>query len=232
MSGQGPGGSTAAGAWYFNDFEGPVGSEWSHTSRYIVPPVDRSILGHFWNQTVKLSLDGLPAHSAVTIGFDLYLVQTWDGWNDMFGPDIFGLRVVSGPELVHANFASWDGHRQSWPEPYPGGDYPARYGADEEYFVPERPNGSILMVYQAQDTDGDGHSMTFTVPHSADSIAIEFYGQGLQTSVKSWGFDEAWGIDNVAVSPVAIDYVPAPGAVILGGIGVTFVGWLRRRRTL
>jgi len=49
------------------------------------------------------------------------------------------------------------------------------------------------------------------------------------TGVKWTGFD-TYG--QVAIDWIQATPIPAPGAILLGGIGVAVVGWLRRRRTL
>lgn len=54
------------------------------------------------------------------------------------------------------------------------------------------------------------------------TVAFEVHSDGLSSN------DSYLGIDNVSV----LQAVPTPGTIMLAGIGVGLVGWLRRRKTL
>jgi hypothetical protein len=181
---------------YFEDFEATVGSEWSHRRTEITPVGNRSFLGQFNNDTASLTLNSLPAHQSVTVSFDLYVIETWDGNDDPDGgPDMWDLSVAGGPTLLHTTFLIWpwwgDTARQAYPGNYPGDAYPARTGAVEN------------------DTLGYGwvgdavYSLTFTFPHYGDSLRLDFSGQGLEGLP-----DEGWGLDNVRVALTPAGDVP------------------------
>lgn len=182
---------------YFNDFESSAGSEWS-LSRLSQTPSGRSFLGEFGNEITALNLIDLPRHAEVDISFDLYIIHTWDGnqieytWpteivQDVIGPDIWRLQA-DGNTLINTTFANWGeiGFRQAYPGGYPGGDYPARSGADENNTLGYEPEGIPMdSVYH----------LTFNIPHHVSTLALDFSALGLQELE-----DESWGLDNVQVT--------------------------------
>lgn len=228
-------GQARAEVVYMNDFERPLGTtfpEWTSTGRPAAvartPTGNRGFLGEFDNGTARLTLGGLPAHTEVTVSFDLFIIFSWDGNSMVFGPDIWELGVGGGPTLLRTTFSNTtdfiDLHDQAFPGAFPGGSNPRGTGAAEINTL------GYPIVTGNPGTFGDSvYRLSFTFPHSADSLVLNFTASNLQGVG-----DESWGLDNVVVSVAGTaSGVPEPGTLALLGIGASVTlghVWQRRRR--
>ncbi|MCX5634134.1 MAG: PEP-CTERM sorting domain-containing protein [Phycisphaerae bacterium] len=207
-------GTTNAGVIYSNDFESVVGSEWSNASTDITPADGRRFLGQFANDDfVTLSLDNLPSHEFITVSFDLFVIQSWDGTSPDWGPDIWQLSVNNGPVLMRTTFSNTgeDGHLQSYPGSYSGSEeYPAYTGASE------------INTLGYEFYGDSAYSLSFTFKHSDSSLALNFAGFGLQDIS-----DESWGMDNMTVA-VAEFNIPEPATI--GILSLSVLGLIRKRK--
>ena len=93
--------------------------------------------------------------------------------------------------------------------------------------------GSILI--EARDKDGDSIVDFFqpnTLGYSAGPITLLDDGSG-SSAIRSlyWtdtvAFTGFAALDKIGVT---VGIIPSPGALVLAGIGVSFVGWLRKRK--
>jgi hypothetical protein len=192
---------------YSNNFETFVGSEWSSTLTDITPTDSRAFLGQFaGDDAVSLLLNNLPAHNSVTVSFDLYVIQSWDGVGPDYGPDVWQLSVNGGPVLLNTTFSNTgeDGHQQSYPGSYSGGAlYDAYTGAAEINTLGYGFYGDSV------------YKLSFTFKHANNLLKLNFAGFGLQDVD-----DESWGLDNVSVATNGF-LIPEPStAAIFSAIGL------------
>ena len=200
---------------YLTTFDGPaVPALWESAGSLAISQLaDRSFLGVFANQSVQLSLTGIPTHNLLHVEFDLVVLGGWNGAGGAASGDEdawqFQVAASAGSPQYQftSNFAntSTPGDPlllQSYPNPFGGALQPAYTGASEI-----RTLGSMLPGAELRDAI---YHLSFDVPHSGTTSSMSFLGDlELDPQV-----GKAWGIDNVQVSvPSAAHYIAlGPGA--------------------
>jgi len=166
-------GNPLSRAAYATDFEAGAGAEWSDATTSDGGAALSRFLGDFANLTDTLALADLPAHSGVTMLWDLFIIDSWDGNTGGVGPDWWGLNVSGRPAPeVERTFSIFDRNNQT-------------YGGNPDQ------TGNFYRGGWSEDLYRD---VGLVFPHSGGELSLGFYGRNLQGVG-----DESWGIDNLRV---------------------------------
>jgi hypothetical protein len=163
------------------------------------------------DQTITLTLNNLPRHSALQVAFDLYILKSWDGNSPAYGADRLSLSVAGGPTLFDTTFSNnpkiaTDGSYQ---------DYPLLHSLPQA--------GASAVNSFGYSFFGDStYWLDFTFAHSSSTVTLDFRSSLFEGKVTD---DESWGLDNVRVS-----IVPEPSSLWLSGMGVAYIASTTIRR--
>ncbi len=176
-----------------NDFSTSVGSNWSFStvSPVNVPTIKtfngQKVLGYLGNQQATYSLSNLAAHDSITVDFDLYIHDTWDGNSTYGGPDVWRMRIDNNT-IINTTFSNlqWGPADQAYPNNIPA--------------VNPRYTGSVTNNLPPACNLGGGspstkYHISRTVAHTANTFSLVLEALGLENLC-----NESWSIDNFNIA--------------------------------
>jgi hypothetical protein len=185
---------------YNNDFET---NNLSGISNGVISQFNNSaVLGQYNNGNFILTLNNLPKHDLITVSFDLYIHDSWDGNKPApDGPDLWRMTVDGNPYIntTFSNAACPDGFcsPQSYPSDYPNNYNNPKTGA---YRV-DLPGACSLK------TTPDGTTMykiEKTFRHSNSTLLLQCLDKLVQTNTPDPKCDESWSVDNINIKAITL----------------------------
>lgn len=145
----------------------------------------------------------------------MFILRSWDG--DNFTPDIWEFRVLNGPIFLHTTFNNHqDGSihfpvtpTQSYPNNYPGDSHYSFTGASEINTL-----GYTHPSIDSDEPQSSVYNLTFTFPHSNNSLVLNFSSYLTEGMDPSGVWDESWGLDNFVLIPEPATF----SLFVLGGL--------------
>jgi hypothetical protein len=206
---------------YFNDFDNPATVGSGVTATFTSPGALIGTLAPFAatygnihrsasnTTSVKLTLSGLPAHTALSLSFIGAFLDSWDGTGGNPAPDYLDLKVDGN---LIGQYTSGQAS---------GGQYV--FGGGTQIVGPGNQFDTNQFYSDVVVDFSTAPALSFA--HTASSITIEWIAAG--AGWQGVG-DEYFGIDNVKV---AVTPVPEPGTWALMALGLAGLGAAARRRT-
>jgi len=172
---------------YAEDFELGVGSEWSNSTTATYEKT--TVLGTFNPHPVTLTLAHVPQNVEMTLCFDLWVIDSWDGNSSVHGPDVFEVSLNSGETILSTTFSNtFDDPIQSYPNTYNEEkkiDHPYTKGAKKI----GQFNGHFTQFHDSQ------YEICRTFTNTHDLLQISFAAYLTQNMG-----NESFGLDNVTLT--------------------------------
>jgi hypothetical protein len=162
-----------------------------------------SVLGQYNNGGFTLNVNDLPKHHLITITFDLYIHDSWDG-NKLSpdGPDIWKM-LINGNTFIDASFSNLECSTgdfcppQSYPLNYPNNYSNPKTGAYRTDLpgvchLATSPNGTTL------------YKIEKTFKHSDHTLLLQCLDKLVQTNLPNPKCDESWSVDNIIIKAITL----------------------------
>ena len=177
--------------------------------------IDNAILGQFNGSVVlgqynsnanagnfKLTLNSLPKHDLITISFDLYIHDSWDGNKTApDGPDIWQL-LVDGKTYINATFSNdicAAGNFCS-PQSYPF-NYPNNYNNPKKGAYKINLPGACSLTGSNTTTQ---YKITKTFTHTSSTLVLQCLDKLVQSNAPNQKCDESWSVDNINIKATTL----------------------------